>query len=387
MASFEVRNRVLALLVVAGFAAGLGLAFLTQAPNRLVTGTGVPLAALLDGPRGAVLLPALVLVFGVFARPTRRWLGVVAIAAAWLLVGCFWLAGEHATHVAATASPLARTSFGAGFWALVTLCALALADALQRLRWRPALRGLVGLAVVLPIVVLAASGALDQLSLMKEYHNRQDVFDAALARHIEIVAATLAPTLLIGVPLGLAAFRNATLARPVFALLGIVQTIPSIALFALLIAPLAALAAALPVLGRLGLSGIGLAPAVLALTLYSLLPVVRSTVAGLGQVPPPVVDAALGMGLTRGQVFWQVEVPIALPLLLSGLRVCTVQAIGLAMVAALIGAGGFGAIMFQGLLSSALDLVLLGVLPVVALAVVADIGFGLAINLLEGRTR
>ena len=302
-------------------------------------------------------------------------------------MGCVWLAGEHATRVAATASPLARTSFGAGFWALVTLCALALADALQRLRWRPALRGLVGLAVVLPIVVLAASGALDQLSLMKEYHNRQDVFDAALARHIEIVAATLVPTLLIGVPLGLAAFRSAALARPVFALLGIVQTIPSIALFALLIAPLAALAAALPVLGRLGLSGIGLAPAVLALTLYSLLPVVRSTVAGLGQVPPPVVDAALGMGLTRGQVFWRVEVPIALPLLLSGLRVCTVQAIGLAMVAALIGAGGFGAIMFQGLLSSALDLVLLGVLPVVALAVVADIGFSVAISVLEGRTR
>ena len=387
MARFEVHNRVLAVLVVAGLAAGFGLAFLTQAPNRLVTGTGVPLSALLDGPRGAVLLPVLMLVFGVFAKPTRRLLGCVAVAAALLLVGCFWLAGEHATRVAATALPLARTSFGAGFWVLVTLCALALADALQRLRWRHALRGLTGLAAALPIVVLAASGALDQLSLMKEYHNRQDVFDAALARHLEIVAATLVPTLLIGVPLGLAAFRSAALARPVFALLGVIQTIPSIALFALLIAPLAALAAALPTLGRLGLSGIGLAPAVLALTLYSLLPVVRSTVAGLGQVPPPVVDAALGMGLTRGQVFWRVEVPIALPLLLSGLRVCTVQAIGLAMVAALIGAGGFGAIMFQGLLSSALDLVLLGVLPVVALAVVVDVGFGAAISVLEGRTR
>jgi osmoprotectant transport system permease protein len=114
--------------------------------------------------------------------------------------------------------------------------------------------------------------------------------------------------------------------------------------------------------------------------------VARSTVAGLGQVPAPVVDAAAGMGLTRAQIFWQVQVPIALPLLLSGLRVCTVQTIGMAVVAALIGAGGFGALMFQGLASSALDLVLLGVIPVVALAVAADAGFGAVIQRLEVRT-
>ncbi|MGH6640206.1 MAG: ABC transporter permease subunit, partial [Polaromonas sp.] len=94
--------------------------------------------------------------------------------------------------------------------------------------------------------------------------------------------------------------------------------------------------------------------------------------AGLSQVPQPVVDAALGMGLTGRQIFWKVELPLALPIFLSGLRVATVQAIGMAVVAALIGAGGFGAIMFQGLLSGALDLVLLGVLPVVAMAVVVD---------------
>ena len=162
-------------------------------------------------------------------------------------------------------------------------------------------------------------------------------------------------------------------------MLGVIQTVPSIALFALLIGPLALLGAALP---GLAISGIGIVPAVLALTLYALLPVVRSTVAGLGQVPAPVVDAATGMGLTKAQIFWQVQVPIALPLLLSGLRVCTVQTIGMAVVAALIGAGGFGAIVFQGLASSAIDLVLLGVVPVVGLAVLADLAFGVAITLL-----
>jgi osmoprotectant transport system permease protein len=372
-----IHNRVLAVLLLAGLAAAFGLAFLTQAPNRLVSGTGIRLSEVLAAPQLPLLLLAvLVLLAAVFVPPSRRWHSATALAAAALLVGGVALAGDAASRIAITATPLARTSFGGGFWVLVLLCALALADALQRLQLRPTLRLLAAAAVLLAIALLLGGGALDQLSLLKEYHNRQDVFDAALWRHLQIVGCTLAPTLVIGVPLGLAAFRSTALARPLFALLGLIQTVPSIALFGLLIGPLAWAAAALP---GFGLSGIGLLPAVIALTLYSLLHVVRSTVAGLGQVPPAVVDAAIGMGLTRTQIFWQVQVPIALPLLLAGLRVCTVQTIGMAVVAALIGAGGFGALMFQGLASSAIDLVLLGVMPVVALAALADLGFGAAI--------
>ena len=379
----RIHNRVLGVLVLAGLAAGFGLAFLTQAPNRLVTGTGIRWSEVLGGSRAAVLLPVLALLAGVFLPTSRRLLAMMALAAMVLLVGWVALAGDTATRIAASATPLARTSLGGGFWVLCTLSALALADALQRLQLRPVWRLVAGAAVLLPIAGLAAGGALDALSLLKEYRNRQDVFDAALLRHLQIVACTLVPTLLIGVPLGLAAFRSAARARPLFAVLGLVQTVPSIALFGLLIGPLALLAAAAP---SLGLSGIGLVPAVIALTLYSLLHVARSTVAGLGQVPAPVVEAATGMGLTRAQIFWKVQAPIALPLLLSGLRVCTVQTIGMAVIAALIGAGGFGALMFQGLASSALDLVLLGVIPVVALAVVADAAFGALITLTEVRS-
>ena len=202
------------------------------------------------------------------------------------------------------------------------------------------------------------------------------MFDAALAQHVQLVLASLLPSVLIGMPLGLAAARpgrwmNAL--RPVlFSTLNLIQTIPSIALFGLLMAPLALLAVQVPLLGQWGIKGVGMAPAVIALTLYSLLPVVRSTAAGLGQVPQPVIDAARGMGLSRRQIFWKVELPLALPVFISGLRVATVQVIGLAVVAALIGAGGFGAIMFQGLLGGALDLVLLGTVPVIAMALAAD---------------
>ena len=379
-----VRNRVLLALLVCALAAALGLAFLTVAPNRLVSGTGVALHELLTGTRLALGLPGAGLLLAVLAPPSRGGHALVAVLAALLLAGLVGLAGDEAVLRSASLPAIARVSFGGGFWVLALLAWLAAADALQRLPLRPAARTLAHAAVLLPVGVLLGSGALDQLSLLKEYANRQDVFFAAGWRHLQIVAATLAPSLLIGVPLGVAAARNARLARGLFALLNAVQTVPSIALFGLLIAPLVWLAETLP---GWGIRGIGLLPAVIALTLYALLPIVHGMASGLRQVPVAAIAAATGMGMTRAQLFRRVELPLALPVLLSGVRVTTVQVIGLAVVAALIGAGGLGALVFQGLASSALDLVLLGVVPVVALAIVADAGLGLLTAALAGRPR
>lgn len=373
-----VKNRVVAVLVLAGLVAALGLPFLTHAPNRLVSGTGISLAQLIRDTVGhpmdlwLTLLPALLLVAAIFMRPARRIQTAVYVAATLFLTGLAALAAHHATQLAGQSGAIARTSLGAAFWLLAAFSWLAATDALQRLALRPGWRLLGGAAVIVPLGLLLAGGAFKDLSLLKEYANREDVFSAALGQHLHIVLASLLPALLIGVPLGLVSSRSRALRPPLFAVLNVIQTVPSIALFALLMAPLALLGASVPVLAQLGIKGIGLAPAVIALTLYALLPVVRSTAAGLSQVPSPVIEAAQGMGLTAPQIFWRVELPLALPVFLSGLRVATVQTIGMAVVAALIGAGGFGAIVFQGLLSGALDLVLLGVLPVVAMAVAVD---------------
>ncbi len=115
----------------------------------------------------------------------------------------------------------------------------------------------------------------------------------------------------------------------------------------------------------------------IALTLYALLPLVRGVVTGLQRVPRDALESATAMGMSAGQRFRQVQLPLAMPVLLRSLRVVSVQTVGMAVVAALIGAGGFGALVFQGLLSSALDLVLLGVVPTIALAVVVDALFAL----------
>jgi osmoprotectant transport system permease protein len=167
----------------------------------------------------------------------------------------------------------------------------------------------------------------------------------------------------------------------------LIQTIPSIALFGLLMAPLSELAALVPALGRLGISGIGLAPATVALTLYAILPVTRNMAEGLAGVPAATLDAARGMGLTVRQIFWQVELPLALPVILSGVRITLVQTIGLAAVTALIGAGGLGALMFQGVFANAGNLVLLGAVPIVLLALTLDALFRLLAALAQrGRT-
>ena len=384
-----VQNRVLALLVIAAGVAALAGSVLSVAPNRLVSGQGVALAGLLHGPWWALLLPAAALVAAVAAAPRPAVHIGVALAAAAGLAGLLALVGSHAAGLAQTSgSPsLTRVSLGAGFWALALLAGLATDDALQRLRpgrgrsARAAARA--GLLVLLlaPLAALLASGRLDELSLLKEYHNRAEVFQAAGWRHLLVVASALAVALALGLPLGWAAARGARIARPLLAALNVIQTVPAVALFGLLIVPLAWLGGQLP---GWGIAGIGLWPAVIALGLYALLPVVHGLAAGLQQVAAELQEAGRGQGLSPRQLFWRLELPLAAPVLVSGLRVAAVQSVGLAVLAALIGAGGFGALVFQGLLGSANDLVLLGVLPVVALALALDALFVLLGRVVAG---
>lgn len=377
-------SRVRLLLVLLSLAAALGLPLLTYAPNRLLTGQGIALLDLLQGGSGLrwlALLPALPLLLAPWWRPAVLRERLVYLAALWLGAALWWLAGSEASLRAGGEDALARVSFGGGFWLLQLLLLLQLAEALQVLAGGLPRRVLLLLLAQLPLLWLLLSGRLDSLSLLREYHNNQDAFDDALLRHLQLVLFSVLPALLLGGALGVWAYRSARFARLLFPVLNVLQTIPSIALFGLLIGPLAWLGRQLP---GLGIAGVGLAPALLALGLYALLPVVRGTLAGLQQVPPAVREAARGMGMTPWQIMLQVETPLALPVFLSGLRITAVQAVGLAAVAALIGAGGFGAIMFQGLSASALDQVLLGVLPVLLLALLVDVAFRLLIARLKG---
>jgi len=367
------RNRVLPVLMIAAAAAALGCGFVDLAPNRLVSGRPVMLwEAAAPGFTTALAACGAILLAAGFAVP-RRWLafGAAIVAGAGLMM-VLAAAGDAAAMLSATAPPAARVSLGAGFWVVFACAALALVDSLQRAAAGAAVQLLATALVATGFVALAEGGWFDALSLAREFATRRDVFAAAVLRHAVLVAASVGPALLIGVPLGLAALRKTRFEGPLFAVLNLLQTVPSIALFGLMLVPLSALGQAVPALRALGIGGVGPAPAIIALTLYALLPIARNTLAGIGGVPGASIDAARGMGMTDRQVFRQVEVPLALPVLLAGLRVVTVQAIGLAVVAALIGAGGLGSFVFEGLGQYATDLVLLGALPAIVLALAVD---------------
>lgn len=366
-------NSVVPILVGVAALAAVTCGFIAVAPNRLVSGQPIPLWLAIDPVFSAAVAATGALLFATAFMPPRRAVHLAAAMLAVLLVVLILgAAGQGAAAETQSASKLARVSVGAAFWIMLGASALAVLDGLQRARAGTAVQLLVLFAMAGAFAAMLETGLFDALSLAHEYRVRQAQFVAALVRHIELVAAAVGGAVVIGFPLGVSATRRAQRQAPLFAVLNVLQTIPSIALFGLLLVPLSALATTFPSLAALGIGGIGVAPAVIALVLYALLPVVRSTVAALGGVDRGVIDAARGMGMTLRQRFWQIELPLAMPVLLAGLRIVIVQAIGLAVVAALIGAGGLGSFVFQGLGQYAADLVLLGALPAIGLALAAD---------------
>ncbi len=174
--------------------------------------------------------------------------------------------------------------------------------------------------------------------------------------HLQISAVSCLLAILTACPLGVLVTRVRWLAPPLLAAAGIFYTIPSVALFALLI----------PVLG------LGVKPTVLALVLYSQLALIRNTAVGINEVDAALLQAAQGMGMTNTQRFWRVEVPLAIPVIFAGVRTATVMAVGLASIAAYIGAGGLGVLIFQGISTGNTDQILTGAVAVSILALLAD---------------
>ena len=370
--TLRLHNRVLPILVAVGVAAALVSGFLSIAPNRLLSGRPVALWAAAD-PRlvAAIAVCGAMLLAVALLPPRRTAYRTAAVVSAIFFIAVLVAAGQGAMSLAAGAPARARVSLGAGFWILFGAAGLALIDALQRAGTGLIARLGVAAVLALALLILAKVGLFDALSLAKEYETRR-FFSTAIIRHILLVAAAVGPAVAIGFPLGVAAARRPQMQGPLFAVLNLLQTIPSVALFGLLIVPLSALATAVPALAAIGVGGIGPAPAIIALILYALLPVVRNSSAGIAGIDQAVIDAGRGMGMTARQLFWRAELPLAAPVLLAGLRIVTVQAIGLAVVAALIGAGGLGTLVFEGLGQYAADLVLLGALPAILLALAAD---------------
>jgi osmoprotectant transport system permease protein len=192
--------------------------------------------------------------------------------------------------------------------------------------------------------------------------NRAEVLELTL-EHLWLVGVSTLLAVLVGIPLGILISRWAVLSKPVLGSANIIQTIPSLALFGFLLpAPWIGARA-----DRL---------AILALMLYALLPLIRNTYAGIKGVDRAVIEAGRGMGMTGSQLLWQVEMPLALGVIIAGVRVATVLSVGLATIAAAIGAGGLGEYIFRGLAMVNNQVILAGAIPAACLAILADVSLG-----------
>ena len=190
------------------------------------------------------------------------------------------------------------------------------------------------------------------------FERRTDIA-AQTVEHVFLVVVSIAIAVAIGIPLGILLTRRPSLAAPVIGFASVMQTVPSLALFGFLIP--------IPFIG-----GIGNTTAIVALVLYALLPLLRNTYAGIQSVEPSVVEAGRGMGMTDLERLRLIEIPLSLSTILAGVRIATVNAIGLATIAAAVGAGGLGNSILRGLSMVDSRLILAGAVPAASLAIVAD---------------
>ncbi|MBE9603860.1 ABC transporter permease subunit [Acetobacteraceae bacterium H6797] len=370
--------------LLAAIAAGAPflLGWLSIAPNRLLSPRPVPLPAEPSVMAALALFLAACLGIALLAR-RRALLPWAELSAGLAFIALLACTGLGAGAALDGASAVARAAPGAGIWcALLALllaagcCAAGGGEAEGAIPYRM-------LALAIPgAVALGLTGTLAPLSLMREAASRGPELAAALGQHILLAIGALLLAMALAIPLSLLALTRRRLEAALMAIANGLQVVPSIALFGLLMAPLAGLAAAFPGLRAIGIAGIGPAPGVIGIAAYLLLPLAAGMLAGLRQAPREVIDAARGQGMGEGAILRDIRLPLGAGVMLGGLRVAAVQAIGLATLAALVGGGGLGAIVFQGIGQFAGDLILLGVLPIVALSLCADAALALAQHLL-----
>lgn len=436
MAGFPGRG-VLLLGVALGLVAQWLPWFLLK-PNRLVAGQ---VSGLSSAPGGLWWLLLTVWLAAAASAPWRRAARLAAAPLAALGSGLVIYAAARGAQALAVGQPgSARVSLAPGFWLALVACYVLWFAASRLDRGTRLVAGAAALTVVL-VVYLAATGQFADLGLARELAAQGADFEAELARHLSLSGTSLLFGVAIGLPAAVAAHRRPAVAAWLLPTVAFFQTVPSLALFGLLLPLLARLGqglslgttlalgvlllplvvhgrlgktlkaaavvvAAVPLLlwvtvlatvvagslttvltgsftggglprlseplSALGVRGIGAAPALIALTLYSLLPIVRNAYEGLRGVPEAAVQAGRGMGMSERQLLLSVELPLALPVMVAGVRGAAVLVVGITTVAFLIGAGGLGVFIQRGIDQVVPDLVLVGALPVILLALLAD---------------
>jgi len=315
-----------------------------------------------------VLLPIVLHGFALFgpSREARKRMAVISsfLGAISLM---FFLSGVSAYYEAVGPESV-RIAPGPG----LLLLAFSLMVPLLGFEMPPLIALFGGGALISAAWFLIATGRLDALGVLKEAANRQDRLLAEIVNHVRISSTAVLFASLLGIPSAFLISRSSKAKKTFLGVMNVLQTVPTIALFGLLIAPLAALSRTFPVLREMGIRGIGDTPAIIALSIYAMYPILRNTLAGIEGVSPSVLDSAEAMGMNRREMLKIIIIPLTLPFVVHGVRLAMIQSIANATLGKLIGSGGLGVFVFEGLGQFSVDMVVLGIIFLALLTIGAD---------------
>lgn len=372
----------IATIVVVLHALALSLPLLLLRENRISGEIPVRVFSLGPIPIILLLLPPLLALWYGYVASTRFSEYILSLCAIIGVLSPMAVLTFHGASITLELGPYARYSPASGFY-LYLVATLVIFLMKRSMGWRDHIT--LGI-IILGTMVLMMVGPLDRFGLILEARNLGSRLGREISAHLRITAISLAISVILGVPIALFSYQLKRMRQVVFPLLNVLQTIPGIALFGLLIAPLAALSQASPLLRSWGIKGIGNTPAIIALSIYALYPIIRYSYTAFRGIDAQVILAARGMGMDNRQIWRMVRFPLAAAGVLHGIRVALVQTIGNATLAKLIGGDGLGVLVFEGLGQASVDMVLLGMLLIIALTLVSDRLFQILIFLLTPKS-
>lgn len=324
------------------------------------------------GANFPILLGITLIVFVlIIIKKTSPLLNYITGMIASFAIGFSVLFAGQATNVISNEAANGRISMSLGIYAYILLMYLIIekCNIFIVKNWQ---KYTTALPAILIMIISLATGQLDGLSIMQEYYSRTGQFYDELAKHVTMSLSVIFVSIIIGIPLGWWAYKNKKVGSFITTFLSIIQSIPSIAFIFLMMFPLAFINNNVPGAEELGITGIGAAPVFVALVLYALFQIVNNVYGALSSIDKHYIEVAEGMGMSSNQIFWKVELPNAIPVILSGIRLATIVTISGTTLGAYAGFGGLGTFIIAGSSGFAIDLILLGTFPIIFMIIITN---------------
>ena len=345
--------------------------FMFQAPARIGIKKGLAAKECLGANYVILLGITTVLFFLVIIKGEKENLNFLAGIMASLCLGFAILFAGQAVNVVEVSSPNGRVSMSIGCYLYIVIAYLVEVKCNEYIekKWKRFI--VIALGGIIAIMAFV-TGQMSGLSIMKEYLTYRKEFANYFVNHISMSFKVVISGIICGIPLGWCVYKFSRIGKIITIVLNTIESIPSLALICVMMFPLSFLSNKFPILKEYGISGVGATPVFCALFCYSLFQIVNSMYGALKVVDKQYIDAAKGMGMTTLQIFTQIEFPIIMPIIISGIRVSLTSTILGVTIGSYIGYGGLGKFILQGLNGFAIDIVMLGTLPIMGMVFLFD---------------